>query len=353
MVGQVIKYLFKRLALLVPTLIAIIGINFLIVQLAPGGPLETVAAKMRQQQTSAHPFAGAGFYQGDEGLDPAMVHKLNKEFGFDKPPLTRFLLMLKGYLTFNLGESFFQAAPVSTLIWQRLPVSVSLGLWSTLLVYLVSIPLGIHKAADAGSGFDKATTAVIIAAYAVPGFLLAVFLVILFGAGGWVALFPLRGLASPGAAAWPWWDRAADYAWHLVLPTVAMTAGGFATLTMLTKNSFLDEMDKPYVTAARARGASESRVLYGHVFRNAIIPVVAGLPGAFTSILFTSALLVEIIFSVNGLGLLGYNAVLQRDYPVMFGTLYVYTLTALVAQLVTDFLYTLVDPRLDFESRSK
>jgi len=346
-----IKYFTKRILLVVPTLIAIIGINFLIVQLAPGGPIETVAAQMRLAQTATHQFAGTGFYRGDEGLDPAMLQKLSHQFGFDKPPLTRFLIMLKGYLTFNLGDSFFQAAPVSTLILQRLPVSVSLGLWSTLLVYLISIPLGIHKAAHKNSAFDKTTTALIIAAYAVPGFLLGVCLIILFGAGGWVALFPLRGLASPGAALWPWWERAVDYAWHLVLPTIAMTAGGFATLTMLTKNSFLEEMDKLYVTAARARGASETRVLYSDIFRNAIIPVIAGLPGAFTSILFTSALLVEIIFSVNGLGLLGYNAVLQRDYPVMFGTLYLYTLTALMAQLITDFLYMLVDPRLDFESR--
>jgi len=346
-----IRYFAKRVALLVPTLVAIIGINFVIVQLAPGGPVETVAAQMRQARTAAHSFPGPEFYRGDEGLDAAMVKRLDHQFGFDKPPLTRFLLMLKGYLTFDLGTSFFQGQPVAALIWQRLPVSVSLGLWSTLLVYLISIPLGIHKAAHDGSVFDRASTAVIVAAYAVPGFLLAVFLVVLFGAGGWVALFPLRGLASPGAAAWPWWDRAADYAWHLVLPTVAMTAGGFATLTMLTKNSFLDELGKLYVTAARARGASETQVLYGHVFRNAIIPVVAGLPGAFTAILFTSALLVEIIFSVNGLGLLGYEAVLQRDYPVMFGTLYVYTLVALVGQLVTDFLYVVVDPRLDFESR--
>jgi len=351
MVGQMITYFIKRLLLMGPTLIAIIGVNFLIVQLAPGGPIQTIAAQMRLQATAAHPFNAQNFYRGDEGLSPAMIKTLNHQFGFDQPPLTRFLTMIKDYLTFNLGDSFFQAAPVATLIRQRLPVSISLGLWSTLLVYLISIPLGIHKAARQNSNFDKATTALLIAAYAVPGFLLGVVLIALFGAGGWAALFPLRGLSSPGAASWPWWDRAADYAWHLVLPTIAMTAGGFASLTMLTKNSFLDEMDKLYVTAARARGASETRLLYGEVFRNAIIPIIAGLPGAFTAILFTSALLVEIIFSVNGLGLLGYNAVLQRDYPVMFGTLYIYTLTALVLQLAGDILYTIIDPRVDFETR--
>jgi microcin C transport system permease protein len=344
-----IAYAAKRVALLVPTLIAIIGINFLVVQFAPGGPVETVAAEMRQQELQTHQIPASGVYQGSEGLDPATLQRLDRQFGFDKPPLIRFLLMLRDYASFDLGTSVFQGQPVVTLVLQRLPVSLSLGLWSTLLVYLISIPLGIFKARHAGSGFDTATSLLVLGLYAVPGFLLAIILIVLFGAGGIAPLFPLRGLASPAAAAWPFSARVTDYAWHMALPTIAMTAGGFATLTALTKNSFLEELGKLYVTAARAQGASESRILYRHVFRNAVLPLIAGFPGAFMSILFTSSLLVEIIFSVDGLGLLGYDAVLQRDYPVMFGTLYIYTLTALVLQLFGDLLTMLVDPRIDFE----
>jgi len=340
-----IRYFAMRLLLVVPTLVAIIGINFVVVRLAPGGPLQTVAAQMRSQEQQHHAMTGA------VGLDPALIKNLNRQFGFDKPPLTRFVIMLRGDLTFDLGQSFFLGRPVSTLIWQRLPVSISLGLWSTFLVYVVSIPLGIAKARRHGSAFDAVTALVVLAAYAVPGFLLGIFLIILFGAGGEIALFPLSGLASPGVAAWPFPARVADAAWHLVLPTIAMTAGGFASLTMLTKHAFLEEIGKLYVTAARARGVSENHVLYVHVFRNAAVVLAAGLPAAFISILFTSALLVEIIFSINGLGLLGYDAVLQRDYPVMFGTLYVYTLAGLLAQIVGDLFYMLIDPRIDFDGR--
>jgi microcin C transport system permease protein len=346
-----IGYAIRRIALLVPTLIAIIGINFLVVQLAPGGPIETIATQMRQQELQTRQIPATGIYQGTDGLDPAKLQKLDRQFGFDQPPLTRFLLMLRGYATFHLGTSLFKGQPVTTLVLQRLPVSLSLGLWSTLLVYAISIPLGIHKARHAGARFDTATTLLILALYAIPGFLLAIILIILFGAGGIAPLFPLRGLASPGAAAWPLPARLADYAWHIALPTIAMTAGGFATLTALTKNSFLEELGKLYVTAARAQGASETRLLYRHVFRNAALPLIAGFPGAFMSILFTSSLLVEIIFSVNGLGLLGYDAVLQRDYPLMFGTLYIYTLAALALQLAGDLLTMLIDPRIDFERR--
>jgi microcin C transport system permease protein len=345
-VGEVIRYFAKRLMLVVPTLVVIIGINFLIVQFAPGGPLQTVAAEMHAQAQQRHEVPALA-----EGLPPDLVKSLDHQFGFDKPPLTRFLDMLRGYLTFDLGNSFFQGRPVTSLILQRLPVSISLGLWSTLLVHLVSVPLGIAKAARAGSTFDTATTLLVLAGYAVPGFLLGIFLLTLFGAGGDVPLFPLSGLVSPGAGAWPLPARLADAGWHLVLPTIAMTAGGFAALTMLTKNAFLEEIGKLYVTAARARGVSEGRVLYAHVFRNAAIVLAAGLPGAFISILFTSALLVEIIFSVNGLGLLGYDAVLQRDYPVMFGTLYVYILAGLLAQMIGDALYMFIDPRVNFETR--
>ncbi len=341
-----IQYFVKRLMLIVPTLVAIIGINFLIVQFAPGGPLQTVAAQMRVQEQQRHEIP-----TDVRGLDAGQVKRLDHQFGFDKPPLTRFFDMLHGYLTFDLGNSFFLGRPVTSLILQRLPVSISLGLWSTLLVYLVSIPLGIAKAARDRSAFDAVTTLLVLAGYAVPGFLLGIVLLILFCAGGEIPLFPLSGLASPGASAWPLPARIADAAWHLVLPTIAMTAGGFATLTLLTKNAFLEEIGKLYVTAARARGASEGRILYGHVFRNAAVVLAAGFPGAFISILFTSALMVEIIFSVNGLGLLGYDAVLQRDYPVMFGTLYVYTLAGLLAQIIADAIYMVIDPRIDFDGR--
>jgi microcin C transport system permease protein len=348
-----IRYLAKRLLLVIPTLIGIIAINFAVVQFAPGGPIETVIAKVKHQHAQTGDVApqASGAYRGMQGLDPSMIAQLRKQFGFDKPAPERFLLMLRGYLSFNLGDSFFQGQSVLSLVWQRLPVSISLGLWSTLIVYLVSIPLGIRKAVLDGSRFDLTTSLLILIGYAIPGFLLAIFLIVLFGSGGLAPLFPLRGLASPDAANYSWPLQIADYAWHLILPTLAMTIGGFASLTMLTKNSFLEEIGKLYVLTARAKGASEARVLYGHVFRNAMLLVIAGFPAAFITILFTSALLVEIVFSLNGLGLLGYNAVLQRDYPVMFGTLYIYTLTGLVMQVIGDFFYTVVDPRIDFDRR--
>lgn len=349
-----IKYLGKRLLLVIPTLFGIIAINFAVVQLAPGGPVETAIAKIKLQhaQTGDAAVAQAGAYRGAHGVDAAMIARLNKQFGFDKPPLTRFWLMLRGYLTFDLGDSLFQGRSVLSLVLQKLPVSLSLGFWSTLIVYLVSIPLGIRKAVLDGSRFDVTSSVVILVAYAIPGFLLAIFLAVLFGSGGQIPLFPLRGLTSADAAGLPWPGRLSDYAWHMVLPTIAMTVGGFASLTMLTKNSFLEEIRKLYVLTARAKGASEARVLYGHVFRNAMLLVIAGFPAAFVSILFTSALLVEIVFSLNGLGLLGYEAVLQRDYPVMFGTLYIYTLAGLAMQIIGDFLYTVIDPRIDFETRT-
>ncbi len=354
MVGEVIIYLAKRLLLLVPTLFAIIAINFAVVQIAPGGPVQTVLARMQPAGGAVESGAGAadaypGAYRGAEGLDAAALARLNTQFGFDRPPLARFWLMLRGYLTFNFGQSFFLGGSVASLVGTRLPVSLSLGLWSTLLVYLVSIPLGIAKAVRNGTRFDLISSVMILVGTAVPGFLLAIFLIMLLGAGGAVPLFPLRGLTSGTAQGWP--ARAADYAWHLVLPTIAMTIGGFATLTMLVKNSFLEEINKLYVLAARAKGASDARVLYGHVFRNAMLLVVAGFPAAFIAILFTSTLLMEIVFSLNGLGLLGYEAVLQRDYPVMFGTLYIYTLAGLAMHIVGDFLVTVIDPRIDFDAR--
>jgi microcin C transport system permease protein len=272
-------------------------------------------------------------------------------FGFDKPPLTRFVDMVGGYLRFDFGRSFFRDQPVLLLLAQRLPVSVSLGLWSTLLIYLISIPLGIAKAVRDGSRFDLASSAVVLVGYAIPSFLFAILLVVLFAGGSFLHWFPLRGLTSDGASNWSWGARVGDYAWHMVLPTIAIVAGGFASLTMLTKNCFLEEIRKQYTVTARAKGASETRVLYGHVFRNAMLLIVAGFPQAFISILFTSQLLVEIVFSLDGLGLLGFQAAIQRDYPVMFGTLYIFTLLGLLLQIVGDMMYTLVDPRIDFSAR--
>lgn len=351
-----VAYILRRLALIVPTLFGIIAINFVVVQFAPGGPVEQEIATLKSHAgmmagASETGAPGGGLYRGDQGIDPHMVAEMRHMFGFDKPPLTRFWLMLKGYLTLDLGKSFFLGQPVWTLIIQRLPVSISLGLWSTLLIYLISIPLGIAKATRDGTRFDLATTLVVLIGYAIPGFLFAIMLIVVFAGGTFVQWFPLRGLTTVGSAGWAWPARVLDYAWHMVLPTVAMVVGGFASLTMLTKNCFLEEIGKQYVLTARAKGASNGRVLYGHVFRNAMLLIVAGFPAAFISILFTSALLIEIIFSLNGMGQLGYQAALQRDYPVMFGTLYVFSLLGLVMQIVGDVLYTVVDPRIDFSAR--
>ncbi len=352
-------YLLRRLLLIVPTLLGIIAINFFVVQFAPGGPVEQAIAEARGRGVEATARItgatsdSAGAYRGSRGLDPRMIEELKVQFGFDKPAPERFWIMLRSYATFDFGRSFFRDQTVVALIWQKLPVSLSLGLWTTLLIYLISIPLGIQKAVRDGTRFDVATSAVVLVGHAVPGFLFAIMLVVLFAGGGFVQWFPLRGLTSEGAATWPWPQRVADYAWHMVLPTVALVAGGFAGLTILTKNCFLDEIKKQYVTTARAKGAGPGRVLYGHVFRNAMLLIVAGFPAAFIGILFTSALLVEIVFSLDGLGLLGFESAIRRDYPVMFGTLFIFTLLGLVMQIVGDLLYTVVDPRIDFSARAR
>jgi microcin C transport system permease protein len=272
-------------------------------------------------------------------------------FGFDKPAHVRFQEMMLGYLTFDFGRSLFRDRPVVDLIIEKMPVSISLGLWSTLIIYLVSIPLGIRKAVRDGTRFDLWTSGVVLVGYAIPGFLFAILLVVLFAGGSFLQWFPLRGLATSGSELWPFWQRALDYAWHMALPTLALVIGGFAGLTMLTKNSFLDEIGKQYVVTARAKGNDENRVLYGHVFRNAMLLIIAGFPAAFIGILFTGALLVEIVFSLDGLGLLGFEAAIRRDYPIMFATLYIFTLLGLVMQIVGDVMYTVVDPRIDFEAR--
>ena len=355
-------YLFRRLLLVIPTLFGIIAINFAVVQFAPGGPVEEMISELKGKgdttarmngNSGAEAAAPAenGTYRGRRGLDPSLVADIRKLFGFDKPPLERFGLMLRGYLTFDFGRSFFRDKPVLQLIGEKMPVSVSLGLWSTLLVYFVSIPLGIAKAVRDGTRFDLISSLAVLIGYAVPGFLFAVLLVVVFAGGSYLQWFPLRGLLSEGASGWGWGARALDYLWHMVLPTTALVVGGFATLTILTKNSFMEEIRKQYVVTARAKGASEARVLYRHVFRNAMLLIIAGFPAAFIGILFTSALLVEIIFSLDGLGLLGFESAIRRDYPVMFGTLYIFTLLGLLMQIVGDLMYTIVDPRIDFEAR--
>ncbi|MBI5442520.1 MAG: microcin C ABC transporter permease YejB [Deltaproteobacteria bacterium] len=367
------SYVLRRLLFLVPTLLGIMAVNFFIVQAAPGGPVEQMIARIKGSAGEATArFGGTGQgeaggqgqgrglsggssaaskYRGARGLDPKLVADLEKLYGFDKPVHVRFLQMLRRYAVFDFGESFFRGRPVVRLILEKLPVSISLGLWTTLLVYLVSIPLGVAKAVRDGSTFDVWTSAFVIVGYAIPGFLFAVLLVVVFAGGGFLHWFPLRGLVSDHWADLAWPARVLDYFWHLALPVFAMVIGGFASLTMLTKNSFLDEINKQYVVTARAKGLTERRVLYGHVFRNAMLLVISGFPAAFVGILFTNSLLIEMIFSLDGLGLLSFEATVQRDYPIVFGSLYVFTLIGLLLNLVSDLTYVAVDPRIDFESR--
>src|SRR5438874_1751213 len=357
---RMIAYAVRRILLMIPTLLAIMVVNFFIVQAAPGGPIQQMISKLKGSEVAAtERVTGAGGeikaptsgeesrYRGARGLDPAFIKELEKQYGFDKPPVERFLLMMKSYLTFDLGSSFFRDRSVVGLVRDKLPVSISIGLWTTLLTYLVSIPLGIRKAVKDGSRFDVWTSAVIIVGYAVPSFLLTV----LFAGGSYFSIFPLRGLTSDNWAAFDWPHRILDYFWHIALPIAALVIGGFATLTMLTKNCFLDEINKQYVLTARAKGLTERRVLYGHIFRNAMLLVVAGFPAAFIGILFTGALLIEVIFSLDGLGLLGFEAAINRDYPIMFATLYVFTLIGLVLKLISDLTYMVIDPRIDFGRR--
>ncbi|HZB92309.1 MAG TPA: microcin C ABC transporter permease YejB [Stellaceae bacterium] len=354
-----LAYIIRRLLLVIPTLFGIMLINFVIVQAAPGGPIDQVIAQIRGAQGGALARVsgggtnevGGGETRASRGIDPKLIAELRHQFGFDKPPAERFLLMMGDYLRFDFGNSFFENGSVIDLIGQRLPVSISLGAWTTLLGYLISIPLGIRKAVRDGSSFDVWTSAAIIVGYSIPSFLFAILLIVLFAGGSYFEWFPLRGLVSDSWASLPWPERVVDYLWHLALPVTAMIIGSFANLTMLTKNSFLDEINKQYVITARAKGLSARRVLYGHVFRNAMLIIVANFPAAFVNILFTSALLIEVIFSLNGLGLLGFEAVLNRDYPIIFGTLYIYTLVGIALNLVRDLLFMLVDPRIDFATR--
>ncbi len=361
-------YIVRRLLLIVPTLFGIMVVNFVIVQAAPGGPVQQLISEVsgtgvsvtaqatgeegREASGGGGENGGAGGYRGAQGLDPEIIAEIEAMYGFDKPPHQRFLMMMWDYVRFDFGESFFVDKPVVDLVLEKMPVSISLGLWTTLLTYLVSIPLGIKKAVNDGMPFDVWTSGLIIVGYAVPGFLFAILLVVLFAGGSYLDWFPLRGLVSDdwGDLSWPM--KLVDYLWHITLPVLALSIGAFAGLTMLTKNSFMDEINKQYVLTARAKGCDQGRVLYGHVFRNAMLLIIAGFPGAFIGILFTGSLLIEIIFSLDGLGLLGFEAALRRDYPVMFGTLFVFTLLGLVVKLISDLAYVAVDPRIDFERRT-
>lgn len=364
------SYILRRVLLIIPTLIAIITLNFFIVQIAPGGPVDQALASMHgigDTNMAMERIAGSSggdqaqgqggsreeSYRGARGLDPEVVAEIEKRFGFDKPLHVRYFSMLRRYLVFDFGESLFKGKGVVELIIERMPVSLSLGLWSTLIIYLVSIPLGIAKAVRNGSRFDSWTSTAIVLGNAIPTFLFAIVLIIFFAGGSYLKWFPLRGLVSDNFDRLSAAGKIFDYFHHITLPILAMVIGGFATLTLLTKNSFLDEIGKQYVVTARAKGCTEKRVLFRHVFRNAMLLIIASFPSAFIGMFFTGSLLIEVIFSLNGLGLLGFEATMQRDYPVMFGTLYMFTLLGLVLNLISDITYTIVDPRIDFESRKQ
>ena len=366
------SYILRRLLLILPTLFGIVLINFALIQFVPGGPIEQIISQLQGSGDVFENIGGGGLetnnvksvlseksttsfsekYQGSRGLPKDFILDLEKQFGFDKPPLERFISMLWGYLRFDFGESYFRSISVLDLVLEKLPVSISLGLWTTLLAYFISIPLGIKKAVKDGSSFDIWTSGAIIMGYAIPGFLFAILLLVLFAGGSFYKIFPLRGLTSNG------WDdlslisKALDYFWHISLPVLASSIAGFATLTLLTKNSFLDEISKQYVLTARAKGLPENRILYGHIFRNAMLIVIAGFPGAFLSVFFGASLIIETIFSLDGLGRMGFEATVARDYPVIFGTLYVFGLIGLLIGLLSDLMYIWIDPRIDFETRN-
>lgn len=355
-------YIVRRLLLIIPTLFGILLLNFIIIQAAPGGPVEQTIARLEGLDAAAggatgrisgggSEVASSTGYRGAQGLDPELIKEIEKMYGFDKPAGERFWIMIKNYVTFNLGKSFYRDTKVTDLILEKMPVSISLGLWSTLIMYLVSIPLGIAKAIRHGSKFDIWSSTAIIIGYAIPAFLFAILLIILFAGGSYFEWFPLKGLTSNNFDSLSVWGKMADYFWHLALPVTALVIGNFATLTFLTKNSFLDEIGKQYVVTARAKGLTERQVLYGHVFRNAMLIIIAGFPAAFIGLFFTGSLLIEVIFSLDGLGLLSFESAISRDYPVVFGTLFIFTLIGLVMKLIGDLCYRLVDPRIDFSNR--
>jgi microcin C transport system permease protein len=376
-------YILRRLLLVIPTLFGVMVINFALTQFVPGGPIDQIRARFEGEGNSIENISGTegggvqeedGGYVGARGLPPEFLAKLEVQFGFARivcaegftgepslntpecqkeqiPALERFFIMMKNYLTFDFGESYFRSISVVDLVLEKMPVSITLGLWSTLIAYLISIPLGIRKAVRDGSSFDTWTSAIIIAAYAIPGFLFAIMLMVVFAGGSYFQWFPLRGLTSTGWEDFPWYQKITDYLWHIALPVTAQLISAFATLTLLTKNSFLDEIKKQYVMTARAKGLSESQVLYGHVFRNAMLIVIAGFPGLFLGVFFGSSLIIEVIFSLDGLGQLGFRSAVERDYPVIFGTLFAFGLIGLIVGILSDLMYVLVDPRIDFERR--
>lgn len=359
-------YILRRLLLVIPTLFGILLVNFVLTQFVPGGPVEQAIARAQGGGDVFESFAGGNSdggaaeelstasdstYIGARGLSPEFIAELEREFGFDKPPIERFFNMLWNYVRFDFGESYFRSVSVVDLVIEKLPVSITLGLWSTLIAYLVSIPLGIRKAVRDGTAFDTWTSGAIIAAYAIPGFLFAILLLVLLAGGSYYQIFPLRGLTSDDFETLSLWGKIKDYLWHITLPVIASTIGAFATLTLLTKNSFLDEIKKQYVITARAKGVSERRVLYGHVFRNAMLIVIAGFPAVFIGVFFGGSLIIETIFSLDGLGRLGFEAAVARDYPIVFGTLYIFGLMGLLVGILSDLMYVLVDPRIDFERR--
>ena len=346
-------YILKRLLLMIPTLFGVMLITFVVTQFVPGGPVESLVHELQKSGRSGEASSGMEglLYRGASGIDAERLKELKALYGFDKPATERFIVMMKNYFSFDLGYSHYQHKSVLELVIAKLPVSISIGVWTFFIVYLTCIPLGIAKAVRDGSTFDVATSTLILVGYAIPGFVLGITLLVLFGGGSFWDIFPLRGLTSDNWAELPWYGKITDYLWHMVLPIIASVVGSFAVMTMLTKNSFLEEIRKQYVLTARAKGLTQNTVLYKHVFRNAVIPLVTGFPGAFIGAFFTGSLLIETIFSLDGLGLLGFEAALARDYPVMFGTLYFFTLIGLVMRIVSDVTYTLVDPRIDFESR--
>ncbi len=360
-----LNYLLKRIALMVPTLVGIMLMTFAVIQFVPGGPIEQIISKLEGNNSDVTSrISGSGSetpggggeesnskYRGAQGLDPEFIKSLEKQFGFDQPVHIRFLKMIRDYAMFDFGESYFRDRSVVSLILEKMPVSISLGLWLTLVTYFISIPLGIRKAVNDGTPFDIWTSVVIIIGYAIPSFIFAIMLIVFFAGGSYYSFFPLRGLTSDNFNELSVLGKIGDYIWHLALPLIALGIGGFATMTMLTKNSFLDEIRKQYVTTARAKGLTESKVLYGHVFRNAMLLVISGFPGAFLGAFFAGTLLIEQIFSLDGLGYLGFTSALQRDYPVFFGNLYIMTLIGLVVSLISDLTYVWIDPRIDFETR--
>ena len=356
-----LSYIFRRLILIVPTLVGIMCINFFLVQFVPGGPIEQIISDLEKNSSFIDSIGGGSqevktsdgleSYKGSVGLPKDFIDELEAQFGFDKPLWERFFSMMYDYITFDFGDSYFRSISVIELIIEKMPVSISLGLWTTLLAYMISIPLGIRKALLDGSSFDNWTSTLIIIGYSIPGFLFAIFLLVLFAGGSYLQLFPIRGLVSSNFENMSFFGQIKDYFWHIALPVIASTVSAFATLTLLTKNSFLDEIKKQYVITARSKGLSDQRVLYGHVFRNAMLIIIAGFPGLFISVFFGSSLIIETIFSLDGLGRLGFEAAVSRDYPVVFGTLYIFGLLGLVVGLLSDLMYVWVDPRIDFEKR--